>query len=106
MMRTLLCLLALSISASCSMGQELAKDTKKEAMTAAQLQEWAKEKKLDSITLGAGCFWCTEASFQQINGVEKVVSGYSNGHIENPTYEQICTKKTGHVEVAQIFFDL
>ncbi len=105
MLRTILCLLTFFGCFSCSVAQEVAKDTKKDAMTAAQLQEWAKEKKLDSITLGAGCFWCTEAAFQQINGVEKVVSGYSNGHVENPTYEQICTKKTGHVEVAQIFYD-
>lgn len=60
---------------------------------------------LDTAVLGAGCFWCVEAVFQQLNGVEKVVSGYTGGHIENPTYEEVCSKLSGHVEVAQIIFD-
>lgn len=59
----------------------------------------------DTATLGAGCFWCVEAVFQQLNGVLKVSSGYSGGHVANPTYEQVCEKNTGHVEVAQIIFD-
>jgi methionine-S-sulfoxide reductase len=54
---------------------------------------------------GNGCFWCTEAVFQQLNGVEKVTSGYSGGHVENPTYEQVCAKKTGHAEVLKIEYD-
>ena len=53
-------------------------------------------------TLGGGCFWCMEAVF---NGVEKVVSGYSGGSLANPTYEQVCTGRTGHAEVVQITFD-
>jgi peptide-methionine (S)-S-oxide reductase len=60
---------------------------------------------LDTITLGSGCFWCTEAIFQQIPGVEKVTSGYSGGHVVNPTYEQVCEKNTGHVEVCQLLYD-
>ena len=56
-------------------------------------------------TLGGGCFWCTEAVFQQIRGVLKVVSGYAGGAAPNPTYEQICTGKTGHAEVVQLEFD-
>lgn len=60
---------------------------------------------LDLITLGAGCFWCTEAVFQRLDGVEKVVSGYSNGLVENPTYQEICTGTTGHAEVVQVYFD-
>ena len=79
--------------------------TKTPAMNAEQLSQWAKENGLSTITLGAGCFWCTEAAFIQIKGVEKVISGYSNGHVVNPTYEQVCNKKTGHIEVAQIFYD-
>lgn len=59
----------------------------------------------DTITFGSGCFWCTEAIFQQMKGVEKVVSGYSGGHVVNPTYEQICEKKTGHAEVCQLIYD-
>jgi peptide-methionine (S)-S-oxide reductase len=57
------------------------------------------------VTLGTGCFWCTEAIFQQLEGVEKVTSGYSGGLIDNPTYEEVCDKKTGHAEVIQIVFD-
>jgi peptide-methionine (S)-S-oxide reductase len=60
---------------------------------------------METITLGAGCFWCVEAVFQQLNGVVKVESGYAGGHITNPTYEQICTKTTGHVEVVQVTYD-
>jgi len=61
--------------------------------------------KTDTATLGAGCFWCVEAVFQQLDGVLKVTSGYSGGHVVNPTYEQVCNKNTGHVEVAQIVYD-
>lgn len=60
---------------------------------------------LDTATFGAGCFWCVEAVFQRLNGVEKVVSGYTGGHVKNPTYKQICTGMTGHAEVAQIIYD-
>ncbi|SHO60176.1 peptide-methionine (S)-S-oxide reductase MsrA [Algoriphagus zhangzhouensis] len=60
---------------------------------------------LDLITLGAGCFWCTEAVFQRLEGVEKVVSGYAGGHIDNPSYEAICTGTTGHAEVIQVYYD-
>jgi peptide-methionine (S)-S-oxide reductase len=56
-------------------------------------------------TLGAGCFWCVEAVYQQLDGVHSVVSGYMGGHVANPTYEQICNKDTGHAEVVQVVFD-
>jgi peptide-methionine (S)-S-oxide reductase len=56
-------------------------------------------------TLGGGCFWCTEAVFQQVNGVQSVVSGYSGGSVKDPTYEAVCTGKTGHAEVIQIAYD-
>lgn len=59
----------------------------------------------DTATLGAGCFWCVEAVFQQLDGVLKVYSGYTGGHVPNPTYEQVCEKNTGHVEVCQIVYD-
>lgn len=59
----------------------------------------------DTITFGSGCFWCTEAIFQQVDGVIKVVSGYSGGHVVNPTYEQVCEKNTGHAEVCQLVYD-
>lgn len=60
---------------------------------------------LQKITLGSGCFWCTEAIFQALKGVKSVTSGYIGGHVKNPTYEQICTGTTGHAEVAQIEYD-
>ncbi|MCB0265513.1 MAG: peptide-methionine (S)-S-oxide reductase MsrA [Calditrichaeota bacterium] len=56
-------------------------------------------------TFGGGCFWCVEAVFLELKGVEKVVSGYAGGKIPNPTYEQICSGTTGHAEVIQIAFD-
>lgn len=59
----------------------------------------------EKITLGAGCFWCIENIFKRINGVNSVVSGYANGDTKNPTYEQICSGKTNHVEVIQIEYD-
>jgi peptide-methionine (S)-S-oxide reductase len=57
------------------------------------------------ITLGAGCFWCTEAVYQQIPGVLSVTSGYMGGAVKNPTYEQVCSGSTGHAEVAQLVYD-
>jgi len=62
-------------------------------------------KNLETATLGAGCFWCVEAVFDDLKGVESVESGYSGGHTENPTYQQVCSETTGHAEVAQINFD-
>lgn len=56
-------------------------------------------------TFGAGCFWCVEAIFKELKGVDKVVSGYSGGSVPNPTYEQVCGGTTGHAEAAQITFD-
>lgn len=63
-------------------------------------------KKLELATLGGGCFWCTEAVFQEVKGVEKVVSGYSGGNAPGkPTYREICSGLTGHAEVVQVTFD-
>ncbi len=56
-------------------------------------------------TLGGGCFWCVEAVYQRVQGIESVKPGYAGGHTKNPTYKEICTGKTGHAEVAQIFFN-
>lgn len=61
--------------------------------------------KTDTATFGEGCFWCTEAFFQRIDGVLQVLSGYGGGHVENPTYEQVCDKNTGHIELCRIVFD-
>ena len=60
---------------------------------------------LQKATFGSGCFWCTEAIFERLNGVHKVVSGYAGGTVENPTYEEVCDGTTGHAEVTQITYD-
>ncbi len=69
------------------------------------MQSSPMEHNNEVITLGAGCFWCVEAVFQEIEGVEKVVSGYMGGQVDDPTYKMICTGETGHAEVAQLSFD-
>jgi len=56
-------------------------------------------------TLGGGCFWCVEAVFNQLKGVESAISGYMGGHVDNPTYEQVCNKTTGHAEIVNVTFD-
>lgn len=63
------------------------------------------EKEMAIATFGGGCFWCVEAAFEQLKGVDEVVSGYEGGHVKNPTYEQVCSKRTGHIEVCQIHYD-
>ena len=60
---------------------------------------------MERATFGAGCFWCVEAVFQNLRGVEKVVSGYAGGRIKNPTYKEVCSGLTGHAEVIDITFD-
>lgn len=60
---------------------------------------------IQKATFGAGCFWCVEAVFQRLRGVESVVSGYTGGETKNPTYKQVCTGNTGHAEVIQITFN-
>ena len=65
----------------------------------------ATSAKTESLVLGGGCFWCTEAAYELLPGVKSVVSGYAGGHVANPTYEQICNKQTGHAEVIRIDYD-
>lgn len=60
---------------------------------------------LDTATFGAGCYWCVEAIFQQLKGVEKVVSGFSGGQVKNPSYKEVCNGTTGHAEVIQLTYD-
>jgi len=60
---------------------------------------------IQKITFGSGCFWCTEAIFQTVKGVKTVTSGYMGGHVDNPTYKQICTGNTGHAEVTDVEYD-
>ncbi len=73
-------------------------------------QKKSKKNKADNdnmelATFGAGCFWCVEAIFQRVEGVEKVVSGYSGGSVKNPTYKEVCQGTTGHAEVCQLSYD-
>lgn len=60
---------------------------------------------IDTATFGAGCFWCVEAQFQMLDGVVKVESGFSGGHVQNPSYKEVCTGTTGHAEVCNIYYD-
>ncbi|MEO2061418.1 MAG: peptide-methionine (S)-S-oxide reductase MsrA [Christiangramia sp.] len=69
------------------------------------MEENLKSRKLETATLAGGCFWCTEAVFQRLDGVEKVTSGFSGGTIKNPAYREIITGRTGHAEAIQISFD-
>jgi peptide-methionine (S)-S-oxide reductase len=62
-------------------------------------------ERLETVTLGGGCFWCVEAVFDELQGVTDVVSGYSGGHDDSPTYERVCGGVTGHAEVVQVSFD-
>ncbi len=62
-------------------------------------------QQIETATLGAGCFWCVEAAFDALKGVEDVVSGYAGGHTKNPTYKEVCSETTGHAEVVQVKFD-
>lgn len=68
-------------------------------------EENMSEKQIETATFGAGCFWCVEAIFQDLKGVHSVKSGYSGGHVKNPSYKEVCTGSTGHAEVTQIEFD-
>lgn len=63
------------------------------------------EKNLEQATFGAGCFWCVEAVYEIVEGVERVESGYSGGHVENPSYREVTSGQTGHAEVARLHFD-
>lgn len=77
--------------------------TKSGSATASEKKH--KEKKVEVATFGNGCFWCTEAVFEELKGVESAVSGYSGGRVPNPTYDQVCTGGTGHAEVIQVTYD-
>lgn len=68
-------------------------------------QKQMENSNLELATFGAGCFWCVEAIFQRVDGVEKVVSGYSGGHVKNPTYKEVCNGTTGHAEVCQLTYN-
>ena len=70
-----------------------------------KIQEMPADSSLSKATFAGGCFWCIEAEFEKISGVKAVIAGYSGGKEQNPTYEQVCSGRTGHVEAVQVFYD-
>jgi peptide-methionine (S)-S-oxide reductase len=64
-----------------------------------------RDSETEAATLGGGCFWCVEAAFKELDGVQAAISGYAGGHVEDPTYEQVCSGDTGHAEVVQVVYD-
>ena len=95
------CMIAVLINASCLRQEEVSIKTDSEEVEL----DIIKEVNMETIVLGGGCFWCTEAVFEQLDGIKDVISGYAGGEILNPTYKQICTGNTGHAEVIKINFD-
>jgi peptide-methionine (S)-S-oxide reductase len=91
-------ILITTFALGCNQSKTETKIQKKEFMS-------TQNKNLDTATFGTGCFWCTEAIFERVKGVVSVVSGYSGGTLENPTYKEVCEGTTGHAECTQITFD-
>ncbi len=85
--------------------QDEVNQSKADEKTGEDSQAAAEEKKMETVTLGAGCFWCVEAVFDSLKGVESVESGYMGGTLENPSYAQVCEGWTGHAEVCKVVFD-
>lgn len=99
--KTIATALVMMTSFSCSNAEE----KRNEAVLSEKMDKEMIAEGMDTATLGAGCFWCIEAVFQELKGVESVTSGYAGGFIKNPSYKEVCTGRTGHAEVAQIVFD-
>ncbi len=93
----IICLIVISNLVSCAQPQIKTKNMSNTTIPAGL--------KTETATFGEGCFWCTESFFQRLEGVLQVKSGYGGGFVENPTYEQVCDKNTGHAELAQIVYD-
>ena len=94
-------LLMLLLTQLCACAQK----TERQDAKTNEMENTGQEQKLEVATFGAGCFWCVEAQFEQLEGVEKVESGYAGGFIENPSYEQVCSGSTGHAEVVNIHYN-
>lgn len=95
----LLLLPVMLLFTACSSAQSQSEKDKGE-----QQMSTEQNKNLEIATFAAGCFWCVEAQYQQLEGVEKVESGYIGGHVDNPTYKQVCTGTTGHAEACNIYY--
>ncbi|MBO9632285.1 MAG: peptide-methionine (S)-S-oxide reductase MsrA [Chitinophagaceae bacterium] len=90
---------------SCALRESPQKNMSNDLMANSLTGSTVGTSKIDTATFGTGCFWCTEAIFQQLNGVLKVTSGYSGGHVVSPTYKDVSTGTTGHAEVIEIVYD-
>lgn len=104
-MSTLLLAVSSILLMSCGNPQAKSSLTPSETNTMESSMEKNTNLVLDTAIFGAGCFWCVEAIFQQLDGVEKVASGYSGGARANPSYDQVCSGATGHAEVIQVIYD-
>lgn len=107
-MLAVICLLSL-VATACARANSPRKSTDKPINSEKSMENKIEDnqsgnRRTETATFGAGCFWCVEAQFQQLEGVKEVVSGYTGGHVKNPTYEQVCTGETGHAEVANIVY--
>ena len=107
-MKQLLIISILTIFATIGCSQKNGSTPKMKDGKNPRIANYIKDKgfeKYSVATFAGGCFWCTEASFERINGVVEVISGYSGGHLEHPTYKEVCAETTGHAEAIQIYFD-
>lgn len=101
----LMVMLTSTMACSSKNGSEEKQIMNKENKTIAENGDQSNPTLLDTATVGGGCFWCTEAQYQLLDGVQSVTSGYSGGHIKNPAYREVCTGRTGHAEVVQVVYD-
>ena len=107
-MKQLIIISILSIFATIGCSQKNGNSPKMDKSKNPKIENYIKGKNFEKYsvaTFAGGCFWCTEASFERINGVVEVISGYSGGNTEHPTYREVCSETTGHAEAIQIYFD-
>jgi len=102
-MKPFFVLISLFSFVSCNQAKYVAQE--KDKNSTQTKKSFTMNNNIETTTLGGGCYWCLEAIFQQLQGVESVASGFSGGAVENPTYKEVCTGLTGHAEVIQITYD-
>lgn len=104
-MQSIITFLSFFVFASCNNAQTTTTSTEIKSEKTENKTTMSTNANYEVATLGGGCYWCIEAVFQRLEGVEKVESGFSGGQVKNPTYREVCTGATGHAEVIQITFD-
>jgi peptide-methionine (S)-S-oxide reductase len=104
-MKKIICQLILLFAVSSAFAQAEFSNSKSFQEMSSHKATALKGKKTDTATFATGCFWCTEVKFQQLRGVKKVTSGFTGGHVANPSYEEVCTGTTGHAEACNIVYD-